>query len=209
MTPYEQAITANYQHMGTSAAEWSATPIKSMDGGFANYDYPAGYTSAPSLYRNTGNGENGCCELCAHPIKNVFIIQNDTRKWIMQVGSECVTHFGEGKSGAELAREKMKADKRDLLRLARRVRDLAEEKERAMGYSDQSDEGRTRRLKAYQLTYALKMNVKGYFADPTPKRVGGTEPAASDAKVSAWFANRGDRAKELIGQYVALYGEKI
>lgn len=108
---YDDIVAANMKHMGTSLGEWSAVAVKRMattknDRGDAvempEFDFPSGYTSAPSLFKNAQSGGDLCCELCGHaPIKNLFHIQNDTRRWTMAVGSECVTRFGENKSGAQ------------------------------------------------------------------------------------------------------------
>lgn len=104
---YQKAVQMNFDHMGTQASEWSAVPVTGMepveldDGSekvMPTFEFPVGYERAPSLY----TGE--CCYLCGTTIKNVFWIQNDTRKWIMPVGSECVTHFGEGESGMAIAK---------------------------------------------------------------------------------------------------------
>jgi hypothetical protein len=79
--------------------------------GFPMFSFPAGYKQAPSpiLEENT-------CQLCGHPIKNYFWLQNDARRWLLGVGSECVTHFAEGKSGKELAQDAQWESNREALR---------------------------------------------------------------------------------------------
>ena len=109
LNTYQQRINANLEYMGTPSSEWSAVPIS----GFADTDadgkivtmpqfsFPKGYAKAPTLFPNAQSG-NMNCELCGRmPIKNAFYIQNDKKKFTLLVGSECVTHFGEGASGKQ------------------------------------------------------------------------------------------------------------
>ena len=116
---YQKAIQMNYEHMGSHPVEWLATPVTGVveaddgDGGSVSmptFDFPVDYSRPPSLY--TGGD---CCNLCGTRIRNVYWIQNDKRKWIMPVGSECVTHFGTGESGERLAKEVLWAKNRQLL----------------------------------------------------------------------------------------------
>jgi hypothetical protein len=113
LNTYKQRVNSNLESMGTPASEWSAVPIS----GFANTDadgkivtmpqfsFPQGYAKAPTLFPNIQGG-NMNCELCGRtPIKNAFYIQNDKKKFTMLVGSECVTHFGEGASGKQNLRQ--------------------------------------------------------------------------------------------------------
>jgi hypothetical protein len=115
---YQLAVQKNFEHMGTMASEWAAVqvtemrPVNTGNGQMREmpqFSFPVGYQKAPSLY----TGE--CCNLCAKPIKNVYWIQNDTRQWIMPVGSECVTHFGEGESGEVIAKKTKWEQNRELL----------------------------------------------------------------------------------------------
>ncbi len=115
---FHQAVQKNLEHLGTSASEWSAVEVLGMEEIEAGpgkqqevpvFSFPEGYEKAPSLY----TGE--CCNLCGTKIKNVFWIQNDTRRWIMPVGSECVTHFGEGETGLKIAKKTVWEQNRSLL----------------------------------------------------------------------------------------------
>jgi hypothetical protein len=111
MTTYEQVVNENLKHMGTIKAEWMAVPVVRMveaqDGNrsvqMPEFKFPEGYTSAPTMFASQGT--EAVCGLCGKTIKNCYWIQNDSKKWTLMVGSECVTHFGEGKSGAELSKE--------------------------------------------------------------------------------------------------------
>lgn len=134
---YNQAVQRNLAHMGTPAGEWSAVPIKRMADSDApdgrqmpEFDFPdpSVYSKAPTLYPcNPGPGPMNC-ELCGHsPIKFVYWLQNDAKRWTLLVGSECVTHFAAGKSGQRLAKEHVWAANRETIRgyqdLVRRFRD--------------------------------------------------------------------------------------
>lgn len=121
---YAKTVEANLNAMGTPASEWSAVGITRMveDTDAPNgqpmpeFAFPEGYETAPTLYPTGPTADTMNCELCAHPIKNAFWLQNDARRWTLMVGSECVTHFGEGKSGVRLSKETVWAANRDLAR---------------------------------------------------------------------------------------------
>lgn len=185
---YSEAVQQNLAQMGTPASEWAAVPVESSqadsEGRVINqFSLPAGYDVAPTLYRCTGQDMN--CELCAHPIKNVFWLQNDTRKWLMIVGSECVTHFAEGKSGEELAADKRKEQKREVLRRARvtwqqMVQVFREKRANGERVSD----------KFFDTMRGLGRTVGKFHADG--------EKAASDRSVSSWLAANGERVAYLL-----------
>jgi len=116
---YDKAVSENMKHMGTDISEWSAIPVSGetaveTDGGgmtmMPSFDFPSGYKNAPSLFQ----GEE-TCQLCGHRIKKYYWLQNDNKKWTMAVGSECVTHFAEGKSGERIAKEQIWDINRNLL----------------------------------------------------------------------------------------------
>jgi len=71
----------------------------SLTQGFKRPDtlYPAPPPSSTDALTN--------CELCGAKIKNVYFIYDDRHRFTLNVGSECVTHFQEGKSGKEKERE--------------------------------------------------------------------------------------------------------
>jgi len=114
MAGYQERIKENLERMETPATEWSAVPIEGeakaeVDGKtklMPVFSFPKNYSNAPTLYPNSVAGGIMNCELCGkQPIKTAFWLQNDTRKWTLLVGSECVTHFEQGKSGQENQRE--------------------------------------------------------------------------------------------------------
>lgn len=207
-TPYDEAVAKNLSHMGTPASEWVATPIKEMvnDGQnpvFPSYDYPSGYSSAPSLFKITGQDCN--CELCGHAIKICFALQNDSKQWMLTVGSECVTHFGTGQSGKELASEKQKMVKREFLRTAR-----ARCNELDNTLSKQSlctDEGQKRYNEMDRIRYSLRKLLAGYHADYScDVRFGKKfeKLVATDAEVSGWYRARKAKIEALLNRLAAL-----
>lgn len=114
VSSYEKAVRENLAQMGSHPSEWRALPFVLMEDEESGKIVPQvdwsaakGYARAPTLFPNQGSGDM-CCELCAHKIKNVYGIINEKRRWVLQVGSECVTHF-EGASGEEMAREALEA----------------------------------------------------------------------------------------------------
>lgn len=121
-SPYEKAVSATFRYQGTSPSDWGAVPIigfveVSRDDGsptsLPKFDTPTGYSAAPVIFKADAGG--GCCELCGHAIKIGYPIQNDDKKWTMTVGSECVTHFGEGKSGKKISQEAQEQIDRDTI----------------------------------------------------------------------------------------------
>lgn len=123
MSTYDKVVAENLEHMQTSAAEWSAVGMIRMaettdapDGRpMPEFAFPEDYDKAPTLHPTGNMAENMCCELCGHPIKNAYWIQNDKRRWVLMVGSECVTHF-EGKSGERIVKETVWAANREIMK---------------------------------------------------------------------------------------------
>ncbi|WP_372393850.1 hypothetical protein ABMY26_00775 (plasmid) [Azospirillum sp. HJ39] len=110
---YDRTVADNMADMGSSLSDWQAVPITSVSDDGPSFNMPEGFSQAPSLF----GGQADCCELCGHHIKNVFWIQNDKRRWILPVGSECVCHFQEA-SGEDMAKAVNWQQNRDLLRRA-------------------------------------------------------------------------------------------
>ena len=112
-TSYAARVDQNLKQMGSSAAEWRAVPIigfnttevRGKKREMPIFEFPKGYVSAPSLYKNdSGPGSKPCCELCGkEPIGTFYWIQNDPKQWTMGVGSECIKHFQQ-ESGKEMQR---------------------------------------------------------------------------------------------------------
>lgn len=122
---YATVVAENLKHMGTKHSEWKAVEISGIaetkQGGMPKFNFPEGYKPAPSKYKNVGTDMN--CELCAHPIKNAYWLQNDSKKYTLLVGSECVTKF-EGISGVQLGKEAMHQARVDFLENAKKILDM-------------------------------------------------------------------------------------
>jgi hypothetical protein len=111
---YAKSVQRNLKHMGTKGDEWSVVPftgreIENPEGGrpMIEQDYlsvqGAGWKQAPTLY--PGTSQSPACGWCGKaPVKYLFGIKNDSKKWSMMVGSECITHFSE-KSGDAQSQE--------------------------------------------------------------------------------------------------------
>lgn len=187
---YQKAISENYKHMGTAPSEWVAVPVIGMaevDTGngksqsMPQFDFPKGYSAAPSLY----TGE--CCHLCGTPIKNVYWIQNDKRRWTMPVGSECVTHFGEGESGQTIAKKAVWKKNRELLNHLLSVYTVLD-----AAYNDAFHPGYKKgsyheKSSAYKIMHSVK------------KCLGKTiNKNSKDGAITRWVSNRGEQAQQLI-----------
>lgn len=118
MSNYKERVDSNLRNMGTPAKEWSALDIigfqevandKGETVKMPVFDFSAikGYKKPNTLYPAPASQSTTAwtnCELCGKNIKNVYWIKNDSKKYSLAVGSECVTHFDQGKSGKEIER---------------------------------------------------------------------------------------------------------
>jgi hypothetical protein len=193
---YNEAVKNNLEHMGTPGIQWRPVPIIGMaetkdDKGnkvkMPEFEFPEGYTHAPSLYLCSNS--SSCCELCGTPIKNLYYLQNDTHKWLLIVGSECVTHFG-NLSGETLTKEFMWEQNRQLLRESIRV--LAELKQR---FSKRDSYGylRWHNWPAMDVYYPLHKLVGDKRADSAFRR-----SMTSDAAITRWINTHGPAVRELL-----------
>lgn len=113
---YKKAVEKNLNQMGTPRDEWNALDIighqqmandKGVMVEMPLFDFESikGYKTPNTLYKNHGVGSEATCELCGKtPIKHIYWIKNDKKKYVLAVGSECVKHFSP-KSGEELSRD--------------------------------------------------------------------------------------------------------
>jgi hypothetical protein len=183
---YSKIVEETLATMGTPASEWSAVPCVQTDIGPV-FSFPTGYSQAPSPIRSNVGGDDCQCELCGHAIKTCYWLQNDSRRWTLIVGSECVTHFGTGESGAELAASAKKAMQRKFLGFARSI--VAE---------------RSYEQRDYCAFHGLKKAVRGYFdavqnGYHSPLNMTGpftsVRKASTDREVSSWYSNRADKVR--------------
>jgi hypothetical protein len=121
-SPHDQAVAATWAYLGQSPSEWSAVPVvgssltaneKGEMVAMPEFDFPSGYRAVETVHESSVS--NPACQLCGHSIKNAFFIQNDSRKQTMAVGSECVTNFGTGQSGEQLAKKALQEINRSLV----------------------------------------------------------------------------------------------
>lgn len=218
---YHQIVADNFKHMDSHEHEWSAVPIKGTAEttnargdvqAMPDFDFPKGYSHAPSLYQ----GMQDTCELCGHQIKNYFWIQNDTKKWTMAVGSECVTHFTEGKTGIKLSKEAVYKANRDLVKQVRHTMQAIRDK-----FTQETDKlylgrrvGKERRwtthveygVTAKQIYDQLAAKLGNIRDDHGRTWKQGPEgeygwnegPLNSDREISNWVKKHGDEAGELL-----------
>ena len=130
---YNKRVADNLKHMGAPDG-WRSLAIVGMDEGkdlkkkramVPQFEpIPEGYTTAPSLYLPSGGigeqvsigfGVGATCELCGKQgIKFRYPVVHDGKKWVMWVGSECVTTFGEA-SGKQQERDHQKDARKSIV----------------------------------------------------------------------------------------------
>lgn len=193
---YHEAVAANMSHMGSSLDEWRAVGITGMgevDAGdgktevVPEFDFPSGYENAPALY--TGQ----CCNLCGTNIKRVFWIQNDRRKWVMPVGSECVGRFGDGDSGDRLAKKTVWEKNRAALREASKAKSMLWHR-----FSVRVSHGYGRYETGMFPRSATEHQARKTWEE-LRKLLGSLKPdSAGDAAITSWARKNGVRAAELV-----------
>lgn len=201
---YDKVVQDNLKQMGSTHSEWKAVAVEGMAETTANgkavsmpvFNFPKGYTEAPSLYRNSGT--DMCCELCAHPIKNAYYVQNDARRWIMLVGSECVTHFEET-SGQQLAKEAVWDINRQFVR---DTISLKKEIAKTYSYTRAGAYGRTAQYwrnqearKDYERLVKITKN-----SQPDDSQWSHL-PADSNGVITRWVGKYGVEAREIMARY--------
>lgn len=216
---YDQTVAHNLNQMGSSPEEWSAVPVTGtteVDTGggkmraMPNFKFPEGYKDAPSIFQ----GMDDCCQLCGHDIKNYYWIQNDEKKWLMGVGSECVGRFGEGESGEKLAKKDIATANRDFVQ---QMEDTA--RQLYAKYSYEADEihlGRRtgRRIRKWALHEPGAQDAKrihdaitAALGHVTAKRGGWNPdigkhdpemPVYSDRQLANWAKKNGEKARALL-----------
>jgi len=181
ISSYSSAVAQNLAYMGTAAAEWAPVEIRRMattkndagaDVSMPEFDFPEGFKSAESMYRNTGAGEGMNCELCGHMIKNAFWLRNDTRRWLLLVGSECVTHFSGGDSGMRLDKSALWKANRELVERYRKFVSEFLRKNSIMKRSLWGNSYRTWSLYNGEWEYRRRLKLLGsYTADSSDRHV--------------------------------------
>ncbi len=113
LNTYQKRVSENIKFMDSKFSDWRAVPIigfentnnhKGKEVPMPTFQFPVGYKNAISLFPISSDTAN--CELCGKtPIRTIYWLQNDSKKETLRVGSECVSYFGEGKSGKENLKE--------------------------------------------------------------------------------------------------------
>jgi hypothetical protein len=197
---YAQAVEQNLKHMGTPKSEWKSVEITGFqetenDQGKAvqmpTFAFPpTSYTAAPTMFHSEGDP---CCGLCGTGIKNVYWLQNDTKRWTLPVGSECVSHFEEGASGADLSKKAKAQINRDFLA---EVLEIRGKLFTAFAQTVQLGYGRTeRRFPWFSPQEAdcyrrIKATTKDMYVD-------GRFPTA-DGSITRWINKHGDEMREMV-----------
>jgi len=208
---HARIVQKNMEHLGTRLSDWKAVPIKNMaltegDGGkpvmMPEFEMPKGYKSAPSMYKNNSMGSIGNCELCGHEIKNVYWIFNKRKKWVMGVGSECITMFGEGKTGKKLSKEKIWGQNRSLLREAIVVKKtIYNNYAKIVDVYDYSRGFIKKRKWANENAKSDYEFLKEITKHKYPDKESEYTSAESDTSITRWVNKYGDKIRKIIKQY--------
>ena len=97
---YRAIQMQTFESLGSIPKDWVMCKIRDVFTGpngleEVTFFFPEGYTEIPhTRFHETTSSR---CQLCGHPIVRHFFLQNDQKKLILQVGSECVnTYVGAG-----------------------------------------------------------------------------------------------------------------
>ena len=223
---HAEAVSATMIYLGTNSGQWSAVPVEDMvevqdskgnGRTVPQFATPKDYTHVETPWTASGAGGEFCCELCATPIKNAFQIQNDEKKWLMTVGSECVTKFGDGMSGEQLAKKDMQKKRRDLVKVSHEaIRGFAEkireEKQgknltlqdvaRAIGNDDSRKRfwnvAKSLGIDPYSTQW--RIDKDGVVHDDDFKHLDGfaTREKSTDQKISNWHKKNSETAEMML-----------
>jgi len=223
---HAEAVSATMIYLGTNSGQWSAVPVEDMvevqdskgnGRTVPQFATPKDYTHVETPWTSMGSGGEFCCELCATPIKNAFQIQNDEKKWLMTVGSECVTKFGEGMSGEQLAKKDMQKKRRDLVKVSHEaIRGFAEKIREEKGGRNVNlqdvaraignDESRKRfwnvakSLGIDPYSTQWRIDKDGVVHDDDFKHLDGfsTREKSTDQKISNWHKKNSEAAEMML-----------
>lgn len=200
MSSYRKTVDENMKFMKSSFNDWvSLSALGEDEEGKYEFDIPVGYTTAPSLFKD----KDKCCNLCGTDIKNVFYIKNDIEKWIMPVGSECVTYFENGLSGKKKAKSDIHAMNREIFNT---VLSLKKEiwktyaVERHIGYGRKEKSIRYQGSEEERKAYLLYESIKSIL--------GNNKEDVSDTSISRLLGKKEKEISEFIEQAKILLGNK-
>lgn len=203
-TRYDQVVADNMHQMGSGLEEWSAVPVKKMaatgdDRGnriaMPEFSFPKGYGEAPSKFSHIKD----CCHLCGTGIKKVYWIQNDSKKWTMPVGSECVGRFGEGHSGEKAAKLSVAIANRDFVKsmkdAKRELLDKHSATERKV--SAYGIVGSKRKWNSVEAGSAYQ-KLGESLGDVTHQLHDNGEPIWTDRQIANWLKKQGTKPEEAL-----------
>lgn len=91
---YQSIQAISFTHLDTRPSDWKMCKVKGAKESGAVFGVPKGYREVKAWSAlNPTKGFLDSCELCGHPIKNLYPIQCDRLEIFMYVGSECVNNF--------------------------------------------------------------------------------------------------------------------
>jgi len=91
---YQSIQAMSFDHLNTKPSDWKMCKVKGAKEGGAIFGVPKGYREVKAwTAMNPVKGFLNSCELCGHPIQNLYPIQCDRLEIFMYVGSECVNNF--------------------------------------------------------------------------------------------------------------------
>ena len=191
-TPYDRAVALNMAHLKTRLSDWKAVPSLGMEEDeegrqMPTFDFDAvrGYQEAPTLYRGD------CCGLCSHPIKTVYWIRHDPRRWTMRVGSECIARFQED-NGETMAKAAQHAA--NLARF-RALYDLAAILRREFRSTASNGYGST--WETWNPVNACPLHLKARAA------LGKVTPDSTPAALTRWTRTKGQEAAQIAEEIAA------
>lgn len=194
---YANRIAVNMEFMESNLSEWSAVPVSGMslentpvgDRMLPTFEFPKGYSSAPTLFVDEE------CGLCGTRIKNVYWIQNDKKRWVLGVGSECITHFGEGKSGEKIAKESVTKNNRNVLL---KLHDARRSIYNVFYVSYMGDYGRTNYRWTDRKAEEIYKEIRSILGNFDPQE-------SSDAMVNRTMNKKGVEAKQALDTFETFF----
>lgn len=179
---YQENIEENQKHLRTEKSEWRA-----------DLETPKYFKQAPSLFT-----EADCCQWCGkNNVKDFFPVYHEAKKFYLMVGSECVRHVAEGKSGKELSKEAIWQENREFVKSfeeAKRqifISASYEQKDRWGNSHRHLHSSMNRGVNLYNQAKKLLKNIQ-------TESYGPHREASNNASITRWIKKNKEAAEELI-----------
>jgi DNA repair protein RadC len=200
ISTYEQAVAANNAHMGTKASEWTAVPIEEVvitdQGPMPQYDakLTAAYSGAPTLF--PGDMTSPACQWCGkQPVRRLYKIKHDAKKYTLMAGSECFTHFQED-SGDKMLQSTKSAQNLEKLKVA------------LDAISELNKEFRRSRTDSYgRPSTSWYSEDARILRDKLKEAIGKIDAESGPAAITRWVNTKGKDAAELMEQFAVFMAE--